>query len=126
MKAGEHRSESPTLCTFYNADFIIYSSSASDRQGEQTVPGAGDHHLLVNGFVLRAVCRHAAALLQDLSRHQRPRPRYAEPKVITANPNANPNLKPKLNSVSSTTVYVAIACITLCRPRPAWKPQRSR
>lgn len=26
---GERRSESPTLCTFYNADFIIYSSMGS-------------------------------------------------------------------------------------------------
>lgn len=29
------------------------------------------HHLLVNGFVLPAVCGHAAALLEDLPCHQR-------------------------------------------------------
>jgi len=28
-KDSVHRSESPTLCTFYNADFIIYSSMGS-------------------------------------------------------------------------------------------------
>jgi len=44
------------------------------------------HHLLVDGLVLRAVRRHAAALLEDLPRHQRPRPPNATPqrsRVVT-------------------------------------------
>ena len=32
------------------------------------------HYLLVNGFVLHALCGDAAAVLEDIPRHQRPRP----------------------------------------------------
>jgi len=38
------------------------------------------HHLLVDGFVLHAVRRDAVALLEDLSRHQRPRPSQSVPR----------------------------------------------